>query len=195
MDTKTFILKICENFMITDKDLQIVCENPDPVARQAFIDRVDLEGNEKYVSGLHYVDKSGNGDSITLAGKIERTTRAAVTTQNPLTKWALIPKLKSRIRIFPKLFEVFNTQGFNLGDLKSIIVDHEAFHAQEYFNAPWDIGQYGCFQWEPSVLRTELRAYANQQENFDRRGCTEEFRGFISSLEERNRARLKYLTT
>lgn len=144
---------------------EFILGNEDSV--RAYLQRLSFEDKARFVKGIQYtLAKCPVADARTL------NVRANF----------FIPKQKSLIIVYSSFREAFlKRRNLNEGDLMSLLIDHEGQHAQDLFYHPQSFGHFfGFITWMPLVLRTEIRAYANQQENFNRRGCSSTLRDLIS---------------
>ncbi len=152
-----------------------------PESRQEFIDSIDLEEAKTYINKVVY---RGNHDlSYIFLKKL-----------NPLMRIGLSPfyrlwkEQRSSIIVYPEAFS--SELIHNKGDFLSLLIDHEGTHAKDSFKDPWSM-LIGMTEIESRVAEDswrrlynkvdakEQRAIYHQIQNFDRRGCSQQFRETI----------------
>ena len=151
--------------------------NEDPVARQAFLDRIDLEDAAPYIWGVVYSETDFFGDlhyhPIWLALPI----RSFLTTG-----------VRAKVAVTPL---AFSENHYCLGDFLSSLIDHEGQHARDIYDSSSELKLADLFTEALSsvvgagvpfrerllkkVAAQEKRAISNQINNFDRRGCSHDY--------------------
>jgi len=158
-----------------DSELIEICRAKDIGRFQEFLSSMDLEDKSRYISEVRYVEYQPEARFIhseigeVTYGKVLAKTSASIRGN------FLIPNTKSRIIIYQKLFEDIPVRGMNVGDLYSVVVDHEGTHAKDFYEAPWKIGIFSGVGFHPRKIRAELRAFEEQERNFQHRGCSQGF--------------------
>ncbi len=155
--------------MTTNEELIDLCNNPSSSARSQFLRSLDLEGAGKYISGVDYIARESR--LIGFKGlKIVVNNSYRMSISNPAARIFLIPRFKSRVKVYPISFERIREESWHLGDFLSMLIDHEGYHAKELFESPKIISHFS------DVNNAEYRAYENQVRNFDKRNCSPTFR-------------------
>jgi hypothetical protein len=145
----------------------------DETYRQDFIEGIDLESYKPYVTKVIYKGKIPRLEGI---NRIFGASTSVVM-QTSLEK-GLFQKKRSKISVFPVAFS--SECSPTLGDFKSILIDHEGFHAKDlYLN--WDknslaLQSSSLFLLQElliSAFTSELDAYENQLQNGAEREISE----------------------
>ena len=120
-----------------------------PELRQNFINSINFGMEEKYISQIKYVNKV--------------TDYCMDIEAHSACKNFLVPGLNSKINVYPFTFE--NDFVKTETDFLSILIDHECFHAMEYYKNPQIIIPTKNLNFVEKVnfiIDLELRAYNNQ---------------------------------
>jgi hypothetical protein len=156
--------------MDLEKQYKIAREVPG-ITAQEFLEFMDYEDVGKYFSDVVCLHRNVPGYH-----QYARFNCEAITIPSKLVKTFGIKGTKSRLILTKK---GFNQE--NLGDLLSIIIDHEGFHAREFYENPRKIIVPKIDFWISEKERmvrkiaSEIRAYQNQVNKFKDRDTSKEF--------------------
>ena len=117
--------------------------------RQDFLNSIRLGKLENYVKEIKYINKE--------------TDYCMDVDCHFATRNFFVPNLKSTINVYPLAFDNNFTE--NKTDFLSVLIDHECFHAREYYQKPKiTIPSKKLTKVETAIfhLDLELRAYHNQ---------------------------------
>lgn len=151
-----------------------------PQSINTFLQRIDLEDKTKYIQKIIYQEKISQGLALT----------------RNILGYFWIPKIRSKIIICPEMQQDFQKNTFqNLEDFLSIIIDHEGFHAKQYYESPSEIGICKKSQRLKQYFKIEMQAYENQEKNFKKRNCSKEFQKYVSNIKLCCQNQLKFLNS
>lgn len=169
--------------MVTESDWQR--SKQEPKYREEFLASVDLEDAARFMHVI-YVPIEPSYDDV--------PSQLMVTCPSLPSRFFFIG-FRSTVKVFPRAFsgEFYET----LGDFQSSLIDHEGYHAREFYQNPgMSIIHYPFEVWWDGIrfsgkrrhrllqkLREDYRAYnvrelrviKNQVENIHRRNCSEKF--------------------
>lgn len=170
--------------MVTESDWKRAVQQPD--YRREFIASVDLEDASQFMR-VTYVPFEPSYDDVM---------SQLMLTYPSLPSSFFLKGFRSKVEVFPRAFgeEYYKT----LGDFQSTLIDHEGYHAREFYENPrMAITHYPFELWIDSIrfsgkggyrllqeLRKDYRSYnvrelrvlKNQVQNIHRRNCSEKFR-------------------
>ncbi len=170
--------------MVTELDFQRAVN--DPGYRPRFLREIDLEDAAKYIG------KVGYKDSVKVRGN-----RTILMRINPSLMMRLnMKKLKSEVEVYPQAFSIPHT---SLNDFLCSLIDHEGYHAREYYENPRDIIPSinelmdAANEYDPEIdvkirinkamtriaAATEYRAYEHEIKRSKKRGVSEVFSCFL----------------
>ena len=137
--------------------------------RQEFLDSIDLEIAKPYVSKVLYVPS-------------QKRLATMVTLQNLLTRFSL-RGFRSKILVYPWAFDKEKSKHEKLDDILGTLIDHEGFHAKEFFELKHDFSWLTVYSmltsstenfWD-SLYLTEIRAYQNTLANPSKRDFSDAY--------------------
>jgi hypothetical protein len=145
--------------------------------RQELLDKTYLEGAGRFVSKVVYIppitSKFTHQEDFLEVSSYKMCTRASWFSR----EWGW-KRFKSQILIFDSAFSM------SYAYFLSALVDHEGYHAQEFFQDPDQIRiehLHGCFEKAIRKAEREIRALDNQLRSAQKRGLTAEE---VSNLEK-----------
>jgi len=154
----------------------------DPESRQSFTDSIDLGELVKYVRDVVYIPHfnerrlSKNRIMSTKPGRLQRLLK--------------IKGQRSDILVFPLSFKAITTYN----DFLSVLIDHEGFHAQDFFNNPkLCSSNYGFIEEDTKKSVMEIRALQNQLRKYGlgKRELSPTMLNFIRSRLEYHHSRIE----
>ncbi len=141
-----------------------------PESRFPYLENISSQINNEYVSKIKYINKV--------------TDYCMDIDCHPSCRNFLVSGLKSKVNVYPFTFENDFVQTET--DFLSILIDHECFHALEYYNNPRMIvptKNLSLFDKANFIIDLELRAYNNQIQAINNgRNVSKKF---LSNLESR----------
>jgi len=153
---------------ISEQSYRFACENP--AFRQRFLDNIDLAEVTPYIRDVKYDPREKSASEFLM--RIHPPLRIT---------YLKVSGLKSKVSVSASAFykggciETAN-------DFYAILVDHEGFHAKEYFETPEIAYPYSFFEvlWNDVIgkfngeieISSELRALENELKNADLRGVS-----------------------
>jgi len=138
----------------------------DCIFRQVLLDRINLEQSARYVHEVRYFSLNRNKFNPEADQPYKMGTHAPWLTRNLGVKW-----LRSDVFVYDPAFTL------SWPFFCSVLIDHEGYHAQEYFQKPDIIRTKhlnGCFEIRIQEAEREIRACQNQLDRAKFRGLSEE---------------------
>lgn len=168
--------------MVTEKDFRRAIEQVD--FRQEFLDSIDLEYVCQYVERVNYVPLIESKLTEKIIENILTETLMSIS-HSAGTKSDIVG-MRHTIDVFDKSFSGLYLAC--LGDFLNVLIDHEGWHAKEYFENPsiiiyqQEVDQRYFLEDGIFEYNIELRAYENQLAKIEGRKCSPEY---IRSIERR----------
>ncbi|MEK6894988.1 MAG: hypothetical protein AABX48_00550 [Nanoarchaeota archaeon] len=175
--------------------------------RQEFLNGIDLEEARPYIKRVSYKPKQAYSDNI-----IYTDNTIMMRTSNLPAKLLGIKNVRSTISVYPCSFTLQN-----IGEFKSMLIDHEGYHAKDIFEEPEilllpliklkkvlniPLIKLNIDKLDELYLQAlyrniigELRANRNQLKNIDKRETSSSFKKSLASkIEGYEKLGLKFAT-